>query len=122
MAEQEQIASWLFMKYLTNTEFQSAFSQNTAYMPVRKSVSSLPDYINFLSKADDTVQSADSLKAEVLRVAIAQADNYFVSPAFNGSSNCREEMERLIKNGLSSPDQTVEEVFADTLSNVSIEN
>ncbi len=90
---QEVIASWLFVKFLTtNIEFQAEFSEASGYVPVLKSVAQDPKYAEFLSKADGGAYIA-ALSA---KVCIEQADYYFTSPAFNGSSVARDEVGNLM--------------------------
>ena len=94
---QEVIASWLFVKYLTTTvEFQADFSRESGYVPVIKSVNQDEVYAKFLEKAD----GGSYLPALSTKMALAQADAYFVSPAFNGSSNARDEVGSLMQKCL----------------------
>ena len=91
---QEVIASWLFMKFLTtNVGFQAEFSEASGYVPVIKSVEDDEYYANFLSKADGFKQIA-ALSA---KVCIQQVDSYYTSPAFNGSSEARDQVGALMQ-------------------------
>lgn len=90
---QEVIASWLFVKFLTtNVNFQAEFSIASGYVPVLKSVSDNPAYAEFLGKAD----GAKFLTALSAKVCIDQADAYYTSPAFNGSSAARDQVGALM--------------------------
>ena len=94
---QEVVASWLFVKYLTTTvEFQADFSMASGYVPVIQSVAQDAVYSEFLTKAD----GGSYLPALSTKMALAQADAYFVSPAFNGSSNARDEVGALMQKCL----------------------
>ncbi len=76
--EKEKVA-WLFVKELLDPEFQAAFAKAQGYMPVRIS-----------SREEAT--AGDGLIAETMKLAIDQMENYFVSPAFNGSNKAREQV------------------------------
>ena len=85
--DQEAVASWLFVKFLTtNVEFQAEFSMASGYVPVIESVKENPTYAAFLAKADGGAQIA-ALSA---KVCLENADYYYTSPAFNGSSKARD--------------------------------
>lgn len=95
---QEVLAAWLFMKYLTTTlSFQAEFSFTSGYVPVLSTVAEDPTYKNdFLDKAN-----GDSfLAATSANMCLEQKDNYFTSPAFDGSSTARDQVGLLIKNCL----------------------
>ncbi|MCI6277364.1 MAG: ABC transporter substrate-binding protein [Clostridium sp.] len=48
-SDEEKLASWLYIKYLTDTENTAYFSENTGYIPVRKSAFESESYKKFLS-------------------------------------------------------------------------
>ena len=115
---QEVIASWLFVKYLTTTvEFQAAFSMTSGYVPVLKSVADNKIYADFLAKANGT----NYVTALSAKVCLEQADAYYVSPAFNGSSTARDEVGALMVACLtgkwadSEVDAKIRQVFADAI-------
>ncbi len=98
---QEVIASWLFLKYLiTSVEFQAEFSMASGYVPVIKSVSENPTYADFISKAD----GGKYISALSAKVCLEQADYYYTSPAFNGSSTARDQVGALISKCLAETD------------------
>ena len=91
--DQEVIASWLFVKYLTTTvEFQAEFGMVSGYVPVLKSVSENPVYAKYLAGAD----GGNNIAALSTKVCLEQADAYYTSPAFNGSSAAREQVGTLL--------------------------
>ena len=115
---QEVIASWLFIKYLTTTvEFQAAFSMTSGYVPVLKSVADNEIYADFLAKANGT----NYVTALSAKVCLEQADAYYVSPAFNGSSTARDEVGALMVACLtgkwadSEVDAKIRQIFADAI-------
>ena len=90
---QEVVASWLFAKFLTtNVEFQAEFSMASGYVPVLKSVSENPVYADFLENAD----GGNYIAALSAKVCLEQTDAYYTSPAFNGSSTARSQVEALM--------------------------
>ena len=115
---QEVAATWLFMKYLTtNVDFQAEFSTASGYVPVIKSVTSNEAYADFLNSAD----GGDYIAALSAKVCLEQADFYYTSPAFNGSSTARSQVGPLmtkcfnIADG-SDIDALVDAAFADAIA------
>ncbi len=96
--DQQILASWLFVKYLTtNMAFQTEFSSTSGYMPVLESAQNDENYATWLAKAN----GAEFLTALVVKVGLDQADNYFTSPAFNGSSVARKQVGALLAKCMS---------------------
>lgn len=108
---QEVIASWLFVKYLTtNVAFQAEFSMASGYVPVLKSVADNPVYADFLAKAD----GGKYVSALSAKVCLQQADAYYTSPAFNGSSEARDQVKNLLCACLTSAgdaDEVIDDAF-----------
>ena len=93
---QEVLATWLFAKFLTtDVAFQASISMSNGYVPVIKSVEDNPIYADFLSTA-----STANIQAYVVKVGLEQADAYYVSPAFNGSSVARDQVGLLVQKCL----------------------
>ena len=93
-SDAEEQASWLFVKYLTTSvEFQADFSIASGYVPVIKSVNTDPFYAQFLAKAN----GGEFVAALSAKVCLEQADAYYVSPAFNGSSDARDQVGILLQ-------------------------
>ena len=96
--DQQIIASWLFVKYLTtNMAFQTEFSSVSGYMPVLESAQENEIYANLLASAN----GYENLTYLVVKVGLEQADSYFTSPAFNGSSVAREQVGSLLAKCMS---------------------
>ncbi len=113
---QEVIASWLFVKYLTTTvEFQAEFSMASGYVPVLKSVAEHPVYAEFIANAD----GGNNIAALSAKVCLEQADAYYTSPAFNGSSEARDQVGTLLTTCLSKAasdvDAMIDEAFQDAI-------
>ena len=96
---QEVLASWIFSQYLLTNEPQIAYAQTEGYSPVTyKAINSkeFQDYLNnpsplYKSEASDSQAYIDNyyVKVEATKNVIANIENSFVTPAFNGSSLVR---------------------------------
>ena len=96
--QQEVIASWLFVKFLTtNVEFQAEFSMASGYVPVLKSVAQNEGYAGWLANAN----GGSNVAALSIKVCLEQADYYYTSPAFNGSSTARDQVGLLLRKCIS---------------------
>ena len=92
---QEVYASWLFLKFITTDVMtQSKFSMASGYVPVIKSVNDDPVYADFMAEANGY---NDGIAATSAKVCLEQAEAYYVSPAFNGSSKARDEVGLLMQ-------------------------
>ena len=108
--DQQVMASWLFVKYLTtNMAFQTEFSSTSGYMPVIKSAMDNETYANWLGKADGYAQ----LRALVVKVGMEASDGYFTSPAFNGSSIARTEVGKILFQGMAKDNVDIDQLFND---------
>ena len=93
-SEKEVIASWLFVKFLiTDVTFQRDLTLTTGYIPVIKSVQDNEIYQEFLAGAN----GGDNIQALAAQQCLDQANAYFTSPAFYGSSKAREEVGLLMQ-------------------------
>ena len=105
---QETVATWLFMKYLTtNVEFQAEFSITTGYLPVLKSVAQNEVYAAHLAQAD----GGDYVTGLSAKVCMDQADCYYTSPAFVGSSDARDAVGLLLQSALVDPNSDTKAVL-----------
>ena len=114
---QEVIASWLFVKYLTTTvAFQAEFGMASGYVPVLKSVSENPVYAEFIANAD----GGNYISALSAKVCLEQQHAYYTSPAFNGSSEARDQVGALLTKCLALTegdiDAQIAEAFADAVA------
>lgn len=130
---QEVVASWLFVKFLTTSvEFQAEFGLASGYMPVLQSVrnedlaeydaagkplNAIATYIEYLKLADGGLHIAELST----KVALDQANAYYVSPAFNGSSEARDQVGMLVENVFlltstgADLDKAIDTLFADAI-------
>lgn len=87
--DQERLASWLFLKYITDTEAQTTFClENGGYFPVRTSSVESELYQEFLT-GDHSDNAVNALLSETTKIGVMQKDLYFVDEAFPGSSSAR---------------------------------
>ena len=119
---QENIATWLFMKYLvTNVNLQAAFANASGYVPVLKSVTEVPTFKAKLDAAD----GGNNIAYLSMKVCLEQEKYYYTSPAFNGSSTARDQVGYLMqtcmagyteaaKNG--TVDQLIDKAFKDAIN------
>ncbi len=114
-SEQETIASWLFVKYLTTcVNFQAEFGMASGYVPVLESVSENEAYAAFIENAN----GGDNIAALSAKVCLEQKDAYYVSPAFNGSSEARDQVGALLQKcmteykGAADKDKMIADAFA----------
>lgn len=111
--DQKIMASWLFVKYLTTSvEFQAQFSMSSGYTPVIKSVENNPVYADFLAKAD----GGANLAALSTKTCLEQESWYFTSPAFDGSSDARNEVGYLLDAAFTGT-KTIDQAFEDAYNN-----
>ena len=126
---QKVLASWLLVKFLTtDVEFQAEFSMASGYVPVIKSVNDywtygedgetkVYPYKEFLDKAD----GGDYIAALSAKVCLQQEKAYYTSPAFNGSSSARDEVNEIINGSFTVPTTTADvkaaitQIFQDAL-------
>ena len=101
----EVVASWLFVKFLTTSvDFQAAFSMDSGYVPVIKSVMDNAVYADFIANAD----GYDNIAALSAKACLEQEDAYYTSPAFNGSSTARDQVGALLSKCLSTATDNVD--------------
>jgi len=90
----EVVASWLFVKYLTTSvDFQAEYSVRSGYMPVLKTADQNETYAKYVANAD---KGNAYITALSVKVSLEQEKAYFVSPAFNGSSEARDQVGALM--------------------------
>lgn len=122
---QEVVASWLFVKFLTTSvEFQAEFSIASGYVPVLKSVMENEVFKNHLAKAD----GGDYIAALSTKVCMEQESAYYTSPAFNGSSTARDQVNNLLNKIFtltetgSALDKAIDSAFKDAIDECEYSN
>ncbi len=90
---QEVVASWLLAKFLvTNAEFEARYGMAAGYLPVIQSVQQLDGYKQRLEQAD----TKENIAGMAAKLCLDYKDALFVSPAFYGSSEARDQMDALL--------------------------
>ncbi len=101
---QEVLASWLFVKFLTTTvDFQAEFGMTSGYVPVLENVTDNAVYAEELKHAN----GREGLALLATKVCLEQANAYYTSPAFNGSSTARDEVGKLMQVCLTTTEKDV---------------
>ncbi len=98
--DQQKLASWLFLKFLTSKEVQLDFALVTGYSPVRYSVYDTAAYAQFrlgLNSSGNPLTGEDLMKSYAANAAAQQSDFLFYDQAFIGSSKARAEVEVLFE-------------------------
>ncbi len=95
--------------------FQAEFALASGYVPVLKSVAEHPIYAENLANAD----GYDYITSLAAKVCMEQADYYYTSPAFNGSSEARDQVGALLSKCLTMTgddiDAQIAAAFADAI-------
>jgi hypothetical protein len=84
----------------------------SGYVPVLKSVSENEAYAAFIDSAD----GGNFISALSAKVCLAQADAYYTSPAFNGSSEARDQVGALLTKCLALTGDNVDAQIADAFA------
>lgn len=120
---QEELAGWLFMKFLTNFESSLAWCTNTAYFPIRKDVLNSAEYKEHISGIIRDEEGNEIEKPNTVQLAqkvgLTQQGWFYSNVAFKGSSAARENAEIIvgaILYGNKTIDQAYKEAL-DTLNN-----
>ena len=91
---QEVVASWLLVKFLTtNAGFEARYGMEAGYLPVIQSVNSIKSYQNAIKNAD----TAKNMSGMAAKLCIEYREAFFVSPAFYGSAEARDQMASLLE-------------------------
>ena len=92
----EVLASWLFAQFLLTNDVQTAYSQTEGYIPVTSKAHNLPEYQDYLNRAGEDTLHYD-VKIKAAKLLLANIDNTFVTPVFNGSASLRDAAGSLIE-------------------------
>ena len=145
---QEELAGWLFMKYLTNYEsaliWVTGFEEytnlageliegadGTPYFPIRKDVYNSEAYRSYMNyqKTDENgnlVKDPEqwTIAKESAIVGLGQADSFYTNVAFDGSSIVRDEVgflvQRVLYNDHSGKnfDEVLDSLYKDTIRTI----
>lgn len=98
----EELAGWLFLKFITTWTEGLAYDQQptaiwaerSGYFPILNSLMASSEYQSFLDGDGDT----RALTATVAIIGYEQSSKYYTSPSFPGTSKCRDEVENLVES------------------------
>ena len=93
-----KLASWLFYKFMTNSQNSLQWSVNTGYSPIRYSSMESADYLEITSEEGKAAGTLDMVKARVAKYVARKdvADYLYTSPVFKGSDEAREQVGSII--------------------------
>lgn len=119
----EELAGWLFLKFITTWTQGLSYDQQptyiwatqSGYFPILKSLMNSPEYQEFLSGNGDS----QTLQAIVAIVGYEQADYNYFSPSFPGTSKCRDVVEALIE-GVLYAGKSLDEAYAEALNELKV--
>ena len=95
---QEVLASWLFAQYLLTNDVQIAYSQTEGYAPVTSKAQNSEIYRDYLSRSGEDNELYYSIKLDATKLLIANTENTFVTPVFNGSASLRNAAGQMVEN------------------------
>jgi multiple sugar transport system substrate-binding protein len=87
---QENIAAWLFLKYITAAEQTARWSVATGYSPVRTSAYDVQVYKDYVGQANPSART--QVFIDVANVGKVQSSYMFTSVVFPNSSKVRDEV------------------------------
>ena len=94
---QQVLASWLFTQYLLSNDVQIAYSQTEGYAPVTAKAQNSPEYRDYLSRGGEDADLYYDIKIQATELLLANTENTFVTPVFNGSASVRNAAGQLIE-------------------------
>ena len=95
---QEVMASWLFVQYLLTNGIQSDYSKTEGYVPVTTMAQDTEEYRDYLSRKGENNDEYYSVKIAASELLLANMDNTFITPVFNGSVSLRNAAGQMIEN------------------------
>ena len=97
-SEQEVLASWLFVQYLLTNDVQIAYAETEGYVPVTRKAQEDASYQDYLARSGEDNKEHYRVKIEASELLMANTENTFVTPVFNGSTSVRDAAGQLIEN------------------------
>ena len=94
---QEVLASWLFAQFLLTNDVQLAYAATEGYVPVTAKAQGSEEYIDYLSRAGEDGDAHYDVKIAASKLLLANTENTFVTPVFNGSASLRSAAGQMIE-------------------------
>ena len=110
---QEELAGWLFMKFLTNYESSLEIATETAYMPIRKDVINSKEYLDHISG----IYNDQNIMQKTEMITITQSSWLHSYPSFDGMSNGRDAASSIVSSILYGG-KTVKEAYQDAMDSL----
>ena len=115
---QEELAGWLFIKFLTNYESALLWCTETAYFPIRKDVLNSLKYIEHISGKmyDDrgNVIYKPNTQQLAQKIGLEQQTWFYTTVAFEGSSLARDEA-KLIVQAILYGGKTIDRAYSEAI-------
>ena len=114
---QEVLVSWLFTQYLLTNEVQIPYSQTEGYVPVTSKAQNSAEYQDYLQREGQDNELHYTVKLQASKLLMANTENTFVTPVFNGSASLRNAAGQLVENVTKSVrrKQTVDDAYMEKL-------
>lgn len=92
---QEELAGFLFLKFLTSYESALKWSSGTSYFPIRKDVLASEEYQDYIAgkivAEDGTIKYEPTAVNKAAEIGLSQQNWFYTNAAFLGTSKCRDE-------------------------------
>ena len=119
-SENRAKATWLFYKLFTNKKYNSAWALATGYSPIRYSVMSTDEYLQYSDASSKDPKTIDRLYALNAAYAGNAAQYFFTSPVFKGSSEARNQVGKIYAACVTAGDNLasqIDKIFSDAVDN-----
>ncbi len=93
---QEVLASWFFAQFMLTNSVQIAYSETEGYVPVTKRAQQSAEYQTYLA-LEGSDKDHYEIKIKAAKLLLANTENTFVTPVFNGSASLRDAAGQLIE-------------------------
>ncbi len=113
----EVMASWLFAQYLLTNEVQIAYAETEGYVPVTTTAQSDPAYVDYLARGGEDDNAHYEVKIAASRLLLANTENTFVTPVYNGSASLRDAAGQMIESVVKSErrHEVIDEAYMEKL-------
>ena len=111
------LASWLFAQFLLTNETQIAYAETEGYIPVTTKAGDSAEYQEYLAGCGSDNDLHYDVKIKAAEMLMANKENTFVTPVFNGSASLRDAAGQLIENTAKAArrKQTTDDKFFDSM-------
>lgn len=115
--ENRKLASWLFYRFLTNESNSLYWSINTGYSVIRYSNFESDEYLEAADWQSKDQKTLDRVMAKSI-AGLENVGQLFVSPAFKGSSTCRDQAGGLMTKALTTSNniEEIDQWFEDAVA------